>query len=69
MYKVAEVLLLMLKGYECVQTWFCAYVIINEKINWRAGLVSDGAFFTDYDIFDISSGSCSFQTKRVFNIR
>lgn len=45
MHKVTEVLLLMLKGYECVQTLFCTYVTMNENINWRADLVFDGAFF------------------------
>lgn len=33
MHEVTEVLLLLLKGYECVQTLFFAYVTMSENIN------------------------------------
>ena len=52
---MTEVLLLMLKGFECIQSFLCAYVTMNENINWRSELVSDGAFFPDDEIFGISS--------------
>lgn len=53
-YQVTEVLLLILKGYECVQSLLGPYVAINKNINWRAQLFSDAALFSD-DIFHFFS--------------
>lgn len=62
-------LLIMLKGYECVQSLLGAYVTMNENINWTAELVSDGAFFLMIRSSVFFSVSCSLQAKGVVNIR